>query len=97
MTRAWKLSVDRWLQDNGYDRSWLAKEIGVSPSTIKRMLEEQTSSEHVQAVCDKTGLRLPMLEVENDWERAVLEDVRQLDPEDLELVLAYIRRLRRDG
>ena len=95
MTAAWKRAVNEWLRSNKRTPSWLATQVGVAPSTIKRMLEEQSASEHVQAVCDITGLDLPVQGVTDD-EMELLEDYRSLSPDDVDLVRSHIRRLSRD-
>lgn len=96
MTPEWKARVDAWLTEKHKDRSWLAEQLGVEPSTVKRMLEEQNTSALVARVCEITELPLPVTEVHANWEQETLDDLRQLAPEDRELVRAHIRRLKKD-
>lgn len=92
MTARWKSSVDKWLSDNGKDRAWLADQLGVEQSTVKRMLEEQNTSALVETVCTLTGLPIPMVELQSKDDEEDLELLRQLATEDREQVRSLIRR-----
>lgn len=92
MTDTWKSAVNQWLTENGKDRAWLAAELEVAESTIKRMLEEQNTSGLVPAVCEITGLPLPVQEV-REGEDELLDLFRHADPDDKAQLLALARRM----
>lgn len=94
MTDAWKAAVNQWLADNGRDRAWLAAELEVAESTVKRMLEEQNTSGLVPAVCEITGLPLPVQEV-REGEDELLDLFRHADHADKAQLLALARRMAR--
>lgn len=97
VTRGWCTRVDEWLAANGHDRSWLAKQLGVPDATVMRVLNaEQHTSQYVEPISGVTGLPLPVQEVHNQWEFEVLEEIRDFAPGDRELVLAFIKRLKKD-
>jgi hypothetical protein len=93
MTPSWKRSVEEWLTANGKDRAWLAREIGVEASTVKRLLEEQQSSSLVPRIAEVTGLPRPMTQVHSQAHEELIETIPRLFPEGVELVRAIVAQL----
>jgi hypothetical protein len=94
ITVEWAANVDRWLTENGKDRQWLATQLAVPPSTVKRLLSEQGASRHVARICEITGLPPPVLQVTEWWELQAIDDLRHLETEDRDQIRAIARSMR---
>lgn len=95
MSAEWKANLIRWLEENGKDRQWLAAQLDVEPSTVKRLIEEQNTSGYVTRICEITGLPPPVIEVTEWWELEAVDDLRHLEPEDRDRLRALARSLRK--
>jgi hypothetical protein len=91
------------MADKGWDRTKLAEEAGIAPSTITETLTiggKQKSSKHVPRIHAALGMPAPkpMGAAQVDPVRAEIEDgLDVLDPQGLEAVLQVIRRMRPPG
>lgn len=93
MSPEWKGRVDSWLREHGKDRAWLARELDVEASTVKRLLEEQQSSALVPRIVEITGLPSPMVPVASSQHEDLIKKILTLNEQSLDAIEAVVDSL----